>query len=406
MLRGPLLLISLQLLHHASSQDTLVDYSIFGSSPRKDLAFPELVAYDKYRQDTHYVTTSDGYILHLFHIYPNEKCVDIKKIPVLFMPGLYLNGDDGIIPGPGIATCYLLADECYDVWVGNVRGCKFGRNHTQLNPDTDMKFWDFSFDEMALYDLPAIIELVLKESGQSQIYYVGHSQGVTIAIILCAKRAAYNLIIKFLVGLSTATWMTHTRLLTITAQAILSPATALNMNGEIFKFGGATQRLADFACGTSNVSYPYCTAAIFALFGFNNFTISQETIAVAVGHEPSGSSRKNFLRWGHIYIHGFSEYDWGPTGNLIKYGSITPPLYVLSNVTANSIFVASHNDYVCDPRDLDTLMAHLVNCVNCSKCILSYKWFSHIDYIYSDLIPTVTMPIILAAFDRGERICT
>jgi len=41
----------------------------------------------------------------------------------------------------------------------------------------DKKYWDFSFHEMGLYDLPANIDFVLNKTGKNQLVYVGHSQG-------------------------------------------------------------------------------------------------------------------------------------------------------------------------------------------------------------------------------------
>lgn len=41
--------------------------------------------------------------------------------------------------------------------------------------DSD-EFWDFTFDEMALYDLPAQISYALEKSGRQNLTYVGHSQ--------------------------------------------------------------------------------------------------------------------------------------------------------------------------------------------------------------------------------------
>ena len=48
---------------------------------------------------------------------------------------------------------------------------------------TDMLFLYCSFHEMAMYDLPAMINFVLRKTGQKQIYYVGYSQGATIGVL-------------------------------------------------------------------------------------------------------------------------------------------------------------------------------------------------------------------------------
>ena len=45
-------------------------------------------------------------------------------------------------------------------------------------------FLDYSFDEMANYDLPASINFILNKTGQEQLYYVGHSQGTTIGMYI------------------------------------------------------------------------------------------------------------------------------------------------------------------------------------------------------------------------------
>ena len=74
----------------------------------------------------------------------------------------------------------MLAEAGYDVWMGNYRGNTYSRNHTFLEPeDGTGGFWDFTWDEMAHYDIPSQIEKVLEVTGAEELHYVGHSMGTT-----------------------------------------------------------------------------------------------------------------------------------------------------------------------------------------------------------------------------------
>jgi len=39
------------------------------------------------------------------------------------------------------------------------------------------EYWDFSFDEMAKYDLPAVVEYIIEGmyEGDAKLNYIGHS---------------------------------------------------------------------------------------------------------------------------------------------------------------------------------------------------------------------------------------
>lgn len=47
----------------------------------------------------------------------------------------------------------------YDVWMGNSRGNTYSRHHVSLS-NNDKKYWDFSFHEMAMHDIPAEIDFI------------------------------------------------------------------------------------------------------------------------------------------------------------------------------------------------------------------------------------------------------
>jgi hypothetical protein len=48
----------------------------------------------------------------------------------------------------------------YDVWFGNTRGNKYSMKHTRFDP-SERRFWEYSMDEMALYDLPDTIDVCI-----------------------------------------------------------------------------------------------------------------------------------------------------------------------------------------------------------------------------------------------------
>lgn len=69
-----------------------------------------------------------------------------------------------------------LAKSGFDVWLGNNRGNRYSHKHLRLSPSEDA-YWNFSIDELARYDVPALIEYVLAATKQEKLCYVGFSQG-------------------------------------------------------------------------------------------------------------------------------------------------------------------------------------------------------------------------------------
>lgn len=89
---------------------------------------------------------------------------------------------------------YMLADAGYDVWLGNARGTEPSRAHVRLHPNGfgQKKFWSFSWHEIGIYDLPAIIDHILSKTKQKKINYLGYSQGSTAFLVLASERPEYN----------------------------------------------------------------------------------------------------------------------------------------------------------------------------------------------------------------------
>ena len=108
------------------------------------------------------------------------------------------------------SLAFWLADQGYQVYLSNSRGV-FGMGHAELkrcacdvqaSPLTavaDPRFWDTNIRELAIYDLPAVVDHVLAETGYSkvricaaarlipQLAYIGHSQGNASMFVALAR---------------------------------------------------------------------------------------------------------------------------------------------------------------------------------------------------------------------------
>jgi len=54
--------------------------------------------------------------------------------------------------------CPFSFTHSYDVWLGNARGNKYSLKHMFLKPH-EKKFWEFSMDELALFDMPDTVDV-------------------------------------------------------------------------------------------------------------------------------------------------------------------------------------------------------------------------------------------------------
>lgn len=85
--------------------------------------------------------------------------------PMVFLQHALLDSSAGwVLLGPEASLPFLLADAGFDVWLGNVRGNRFSRNHTSLGA-SDPAFWSWSWQHMAAHDLPDSTAMALAVSG-------------------------------------------------------------------------------------------------------------------------------------------------------------------------------------------------------------------------------------------------
>lgn len=69
--------------------------------------------------------------------------------------GLISLADTWIYNTPDVAPAFTLARAGYDIWLGNNRGNVYSRGHTSLVADGGSGYFDYSFQKLGQYDLPA-----------------------------------------------------------------------------------------------------------------------------------------------------------------------------------------------------------------------------------------------------------
>ncbi|TPX45247.1 hypothetical protein SeLEV6574_g03976 [Synchytrium endobioticum] len=135
-----------------------------------------------YHCDTHRVITVDGFSLLLHRIRIKSHLSTTQKQTVLVQHGLFQSAGVFVTNGQKQSLAFYLADLGYDVWLGNNRCVE--KKHATLS-SSDVEFWDWSLDELARYDFPALVDYVRKTAQVEKIIYVGHSQGNAQAFLGC-----------------------------------------------------------------------------------------------------------------------------------------------------------------------------------------------------------------------------
>ncbi|KAI5632672.1 alpha/beta-hydrolase lipase region domain-containing protein [Phthorimaea operculella] len=359
------------------------------------LNFTELTDKYGFPTETHDVTTEDGYILAVFRILP--KCEGQKRgYPVVMMHGIYDTADEWILTGPDAGLGYILAKNCYDVWAANHRGNYYSRRHVSLNPNKDIAFWDFTFDEHGYYDVPAIVDYVLQVTQQPKVNYIGHSQGTTDFFVMGSLRPEYNNKIQLSCHIAPVAYMGNVGNPFLKLVASLSGPlkNVLDDLGfrELFAKHQLIHFVTEFLC--QYAPDQICGTAYSLATGYKQGSISSRNLAIAFGHLFAGISTKDLVHFGQLVTSGrFQRYDYGRKKNMQRYGSPIPPEYDLSKVTSSVVLISASNDQLSTPQDVEILVSKLPNLVE--NYLVPNPYWSHNDQIFGNEAPKLVFAKIV-----------
>ncbi|KAJ3658396.1 hypothetical protein Zmor_010136 [Zophobas morio] len=342
-----------------SIHQVLSDKSDIGLNPG------EMVANHGYPSETHEITTDDGYIITLYRI-PHGINDDgtAKRPPVLLMHGFSACSGEFVSLGPERGLGYILADAGYDVWLANARGTAHSRKHISIDPDLNPEqFFNFTWHEIAIYDVANSIDYILEVNGDESVYYVGHSQGTTVFLVLASTIPEYNNKIKLANLMAPAAIIKHYPNTFI--QGIckyVDRVWDLLQKYRIYEIPlvGTIRDTVTTLC----VNYPDEESDPLCAFIHDSMLsrIDEADVPVVVSNCPSGAGLKQYVHYGQLVRDGgFRQWNYGTEKNLEVYGTENPPDYDLSLITTPVAFYYAKNDGLITVEDENTLAAMVPN---------------------------------------------
>lgn len=347
---------------------------IFVSVPDYNVLTPELITSRGFGYERHHVSVPDGFSIAIHRII--HPFLPQTRATVLMFHGItgsaqnYLDTEfDGFIHEPltyySANTAFELAKRGYDVWLVDQRATYFSSNNS-FYTKTDREYWNWSIDEIALYDLPATIDYITAYTGRKNIGYVGHSQGTLSLFMLMSRVPKYNQIIRPFIALAPVFFLSHV-VLTQSPQLRQIPYQEWEkyMRHQNAPFLDA--RINDFLtfyCRFLVISVTQCQPLGYLLLTFFSPFINPVPPDINYERIPVYLTASLFFTVSNKQLAQYFQMvqsnipralDQTPEENRKRYGTPVPPIYDPALITCDSIaLISSLSDVVADPTDVQT----------------------------------------------------
>ncbi|XP_030384539.1 lipase 3 [Scaptodrosophila lebanonensis] len=359
-----------------------------------------------YPGESHFVETEDGYVLNMFRIPYSPKLNNAQEQrPVVFIQhGLFSCSDCFLLNGPDNALAYNFADAGYDVWLGNARGNLYSRQNTKMSVNHPY-FWKFSWHEIGAYDLPAMIDYVLAETGEKALHYVGHSQGCTTFFVMGSFRPEYNEKIKTAHMLAPPIFMGNVTdgIVVATAPYVGTPGTGASLleNQLFIPQNTFISRLLDTMCSTETIMLEYCKTLFLMWAGPDLGNLNVTLLPQLAETHPAGISSNQGIHFVQSYVsNDFRQYDWGTKKNLEAYGQAEPPSYDLTKISSAVYLYYGLADGSANKEDVLRLPEYLPN-MRLLHEIPEPTW-GHLDFIFAQQVKEVINDKVLSYSNSYE----
>ncbi|WKY11488.1 hypothetical protein Q1695_003222 [Nippostrongylus brasiliensis] len=345
----------------------------------------EIIQHWGYPVEEHRVVTADGYILTLHRI-PHGRNEEESSAyrPVVFLQhGLLCTSSIWLLNLPHQSAGFLFADKGFDVWLGNMRGNSYSRKHVHMKSESS-DFWRFSWEQMAEYDLPAMIDYVLKETDQSSLYYVGHSQGSLTMLAKLSKDKKFAKKIRKFFSLAPVSRMSHVKGLFYYLGQIYEQfklVYRLLGDNEFLSNNMFSSLLTGIICDKS-LNNSICENFIFSVSGPNSNQLNTSRVGIYLAHNPAGTSTRNMLHFAQmVHTKRMASFDLGPDANVRYYGEAYTPEYDLSDIHCDTYLFYSDYDWLANAADVEEFLIPTLPRTSV-KFARRLKEFNHNDFLW------------------------
>ena len=361
------------------------------------------------------VRTHDGFLLNMHHIQPRtedssgiDSSSSSSKAHVLVVHAL-MQCSDTFLLGGSTSLVAALVNAGYDVWLGNCRGNKYSQRHERYAVN-DKRYWNFSIDELAMVDLPAMVNAIRERTSPSTSSITAHQCGHSLVLVGFSQGSAV-----IAAALASMNISTHD----ITAFIALAPPIKVKGMRHNFIADLVQARskilLGNTSCLSSTLLWrEFLSPKAFSnlnvtamryLFGWHNNNISPDRRVQFFQHIFSNTSTKVVNHWFQIIAHNdgiLGEYKnkkkckskqrhlwsssrsfWWPSwligGNGIHRSQSDDAgnIYDVSCINCPIAVFAGSEDHLIDPMYIHN---------NNSSCILTHieEGYEHLDMIWAD----------------------
>jgi len=352
-----------------------------------DYDFIQLANHYGYAAEEHYVHTQDGFILGVHRLGIADQSTggpstnSRSKGVVFIQHGFMQNSESWVVRGPGKSLAFTLVDEGYDVWFGNNRGNKYSYKHHTYSSQ-DEKFWDFCIDDFAMYDIPAMLKYVLKQTEAPNLSYIGFSQGTAQAFACFSTNQEIASKINLFVALAPATRVNQLKNPLVAAVASSKPSIVFLLFGKKALLGQTLfwRRV----LSTQAFTYIIDLCLDF-LFGWNMANLEATEKPVLYSHLYSYSSVKTLVHWFQITSNQhFQAFDDNIKNRnpASSYKSYVLPSYLPSRIKCPMAVFYGGRDTV---PQMDWLLSQLPE----GTFVHREESYEHLDFVWAKTAPSL-----------------